>query len=158
MANVKKELVTKEYYDQLQAEYKNLIEVERPQVQEDIAFARQQGDLSENADYDAARNKQAEIEARIKDLEYILSNAEIINVKQSKNKVTATSTVVVYDTEDKCDYTYTLVGTIGSNPEQGKITINSSLGSALLGKSVGDKVEVVCGDGSTYEVMVKEIK
>ena len=63
MANIKKQVVTKEYFEELQAEYRRLLDVERPQVLEELAAARAQGDLSENADYDAARNKQAEIEA-----------------------------------------------------------------------------------------------
>ena len=158
MVQSKKEVVTQEYYDELQAEYRRLIDVERPQVLEELATARAQGDLSENADYDAARNKQAEIEARIRDLEFTLSNIEIAASKGSKNRVSATSTVVVYDTVDECEYTYILVGSIGSNPEQGKITTESSLGSALLGKEVGNEVEVICGDGSSYKVIIKEIK
>lgn len=161
MAIVKKEVVTKEYYDQLQAEYRHLIDVERPLVLEELAIAKAQGDLSENADYDAARNKQAEIEARIKDLEFTLNNVEIASEKPSKvktNKVSATCTVVVYDTVDECDYTYQLVGSIGGDPFSGKITTESSLGAALLGKSVNDEVEVVCADGSSYKVIIKEIK
>ena len=90
MANIKKEVVTKEYYEQLQAQYRHLIDVERPQVLEELATARAQGDLSENADYDAARNKQAIIEGQIRDLEFTLSNIEVADVKASKNKITAT--------------------------------------------------------------------
>ena len=158
MASVKKQVVTKEYYEELQAQYRQLIDVERPQVLEELAVARAQGDLSENADYDAARNKQAEIEARIKDLEFTLNNVEIASEKTSKNKITATSTVVVYDLSDECEYTYQLVGSIGGDPEKGKITTESSLGAALLGKEVGNEVEVICGDGSSYKVVVREIK
>ena len=160
MAAIKKEVVTKEYYEELQSQYRKLIDVERPQVLEELATARAQGDLSENADYDAARNKQAEIEARIRDLEFTLSNIEVAsgNQKSAKNKVTATSVVVLFDEEDQAEYTYTLVGSIGSNPEQGKITTESSLGSALLGKEIGNEVEVICGDGSSYKVIIRDIK
>lgn len=158
MANIKKEVVTKEYYEQLQAQYRHLIDVERPQVLEELATARAQGDLSENADYDAARNKQAIIEGQIRDLEFTLSNIEVADVKASKNKITATSAVVVYDYVDEEEYTYQLVGSIGSDPASGKITTESSLGAALLGKEVGDEIEVICGDGSSYKVLVKEIK
>ena len=160
MAAIKKEVVTKEYYEELQSQYGKLIDVERPQVLEELATARAQGDLSENADYDAARNKQAEIEARIRDLEFTLSNIEVAsgNQKSAKNKVTATSVVVLFDEEDQAEYTYTLVGSIGSNPEQGKITTESSLGSALLGKEIGSEVEVICGDGSSYKVIIRDIK
>ena len=158
MANIKKEVVTKEYFEQLQAQYRHLIDVERPQVLEELATARAQGDLSENADYDAARNKQAEIEAKIRDLEFTLNNIEVASDKVSKNKITATSTVVVFDVDEQEEITYQLVGSIGSDPERGKITTESSLGSALLGKEVGNEVEVICGDGSSYKVIVREIK
>jgi len=158
MAAAKKQVVTKEYFESLEKEYRHLIDIDRPQVIAEVAEARSQGDLSENADYDAARNKQAEIEARIKDLEYLLNNLEIDNSKGSKNKVTATSTVVLYDTVDECDYTYQLVGSAGGNPLESKITTESSLGAAILGKEVGSEVEVICGDGSSYKVVIKEIK
>ena len=158
MATIKKEVVTKEYYEELQARYRHLIDVERPQVLEELATARSQGDLSENADYDAARNKQAEIEARIRDLEFTLNNIEVATEKASKNKITATSKVRYYDCEEEEEFTIQLVGSIGSDPVNGKITTESSLGAALLGKEVGDEIEVICGDGSAYKVIVKEIK
>ena len=72
MANIKKEVVTKEYYDELKAQYRELIDVLRPQVLEELATARSQGDLSENADYDAARAEQAQVEGRIQELEKIM--------------------------------------------------------------------------------------
>ena len=78
--------------------------------------------------------------------------------KSSKNKITATSTVVVFDVDEQEEITYQLVGSIGSDPEKGKITTESSLGAALLGKEVGNEVEVICGDGSSYKVIVREIK
>ena len=158
MAQIKKEVVTKEYFEELQAKYRHLIDIDRPQVLEELAAARSQGDLSENADYDAARNKQAEIEAKIRDLEFTLNNIEVASDKVSKNKITATSTVVVFDVDEQEEITYQLVGSIGSDPERGKITTESSLGSALLGKEVGNEVEVICGDGSSYKVIVREIK
>ena len=158
MANIKKQVVTKEYFEELQAEYRRLLDVERPQVLEELAAARAQGDLSENADYDAARNKQAEIEAKIRDLEFTLNNIEVASERTSKNKITATSTVTFFDTAEQEDFTFQLVGSIGSDPERGRITTESSLGAALLGKEVGDEVEVICGDGSSYTVIIKEIK
>ena len=157
MATIKKELVTKEYFEELQATYRHLIDVERPQVLEELATARSQGDLSENADYDAARNKQAEIEARIRDLEFTLSNIEVASERVSKNKITATSKVTYYDHDDEEEYTIQLVGSIGSDPVNGKITTESSLGAALLGKEVGDEIEVICGDGSAYKIVVRKI-
>lgn len=160
MAILKKEEVTKEYYDKLNEEYRRLLDVERPQVQEELAAAKQQGDLSENADYDVARDKQAAIESRIQELESILKNVQVATTKKVKtklSKITSFCTVVVYDTVDECDYTYHLIGDQGGDPQLGKITVASSLGSALLGKSVDDEVEVVCADGSSYKVIVKEI-
>ena len=150
--------VTKEGLEALKNELRYLIDVERPQVLEELATARSQGDLSENADYDAARNKQAEIEARIRDLEFTLGNIEVATEKASKNKITATSKVKYYDCDDEEEYLVQLVGSIGSDPTNGKITTESSLGAALLGKEVGDEIEVICGDGSSYKVIVREIQ
>ena len=149
--------LTKEGYEEQLKKYTELKEAERKNI---IALqdARSQGDLSENADYDAARNKQAEIEAKIRDLEFTLNNIEVASEKASKNKITATSTVTFFDTAEQEDYTFQLVGSIGSDPEKGRITTESSLGAALLGREVGDEVEVICGDGSSYTVIIKEIK
>lgn len=157
MANAKKEIVTQEYFEELNKEYRHLLDVERPQVLEELAAARSQGDLSENADYDAARNKQSEIEARISDLEATLANIEVASNKASKNRITATSKVTFYDVNDDETYTYQLVGSIGADPAKGKITTESSLGSALLGKSVGDEVDIICGDGSSYKIIIRGI-
>lgn len=158
MANIKKEVVTQEYYDQLNAQYRHLLDVERPQVLQELAEARSQGDLSENADYDAARNKQAEIEAKIREIEYTLNNIEVAHEKDSKNRVTATSTVTIYDEEEAEEFTYQLVGSIGSDPNSFKITTESPLGSALLGHKLHDEVEIICGDGTSYKVKIIDIK
>ena len=155
---MKKFLLTQEGKEKLEKEYQHYVEILRPNVIRELSEARAQGDLSENADYDAARNKQAEIEARIRDLEFTLNNVEVASEKSSKNKITATSTVVYYDTDDEEEYTIQLVGSIGSDPEKGKITTESSLGAAILGKEVGNEVEVICGDGSSYKVIIREIK
>ena len=151
-------ILTAEGYLALEEELNDLKTNKRPAVIKALKEARAQGDLSENADYDAARNKQAEIEATIRELEYTLNNIEVASEKVSKNKITATSTVVIYDLADEEEYTFQLVGSIGSDPERGKITTESSLGAALLGKEVGNEVEVICGDGSSYKVIVREIK
>ena len=150
--------LTNEGFLEIEEELNHLKEVKRPEIIKALKDARALGDLSENADYDAARNKQAIIEGQIRDLEFTLSNIEVADVKASKNKITATSAVVVYDYADEEEYTYQLVGSIGSDPASGKITTESSLGAALLGKEVGDEIEVICGDGSSYKVLVKEIK
>ena len=150
--------LTQEGLANLQEELKHLTEVARVENIRALQEARAQGDLSENADYDAARNKQAEIEARIRDLEFTLGNIEVATEKASKNKITATSKVKYYDCDDEEEYLVQLVGSIGSDPTNGKITTESSLGAALLGKEVGDEIEVICGDGSSYKVIVREIQ
>ena len=92
--NEKKEIiVSKEYYEERQKEYRRLLDVERPKVLDDLNAARAMGDLSENADYDAARNKQAEIEARITELEFLLDNAKIIE-SEGKGKTINISSIV----------------------------------------------------------------
>ena len=160
MANVKSDkiTITQENFDDLQKQLRYLLDVERPQNQEELALARSQGDLSENADYDAARNKQAEIEANITRIQSILDNCVIAEEKDSKNKITATSTVTIYDEEEGEEITYTLVGSITPNPAENKITTESALGAAILGKEKGDEVEIICGDGSSYKVIIRDIK
>ena len=82
----------------------------------------------------------------------------ILSLIPVKNKITATSKVRYYDADEDEEFTVQLVGSIGSDPTNGKITTESSLGAALLGKEVGDEIEVICGDGSSYKVIVKEIQ
>lgn len=138
MATEKIEL-TKEGEAKLNKELRHLIDVERPEVLEQLAAARAQGDLSENADYDAARNKQAEVEARIKEIENILANAKIIDEKTKVSKLVALgSTVEIKDLSDNTKATYTIVGTVEANPTKGLISNVSPLGKAIIGKKVGD--------------------
>lgn len=138
MATEKIEL-TKEGEAKLTKELRHLIDVERPEVLDQLAAARAQGDLSENADYDAARNKQAEVEARIKEIENILANAKIIDEKQKVSKLVALgSTVEIRDLSDNTTATYTIVGTVEANPTKGLISNVSPLGKAIVGKKVGD--------------------
>jgi len=139
MATEKIEL-TKEGEAKLTKELRHLIDIDRPEYLEQLAAARAQGDLSENADYDAARNKQAEVEARIKDIENILANAKIIDEKgKANNKVVALgSTVEVKDLSDNTVAEYTIVGTVEANPIKGLISNVSPLGKAIVGKHIGD--------------------
>ena len=135
MATEKIEL-TKEGEAKLTKELRHLIDIDRP---EQLAAARAQGDLSENADYDAARNKQAEVEARIKEIENILANAKIIDEKKQASKLVALgSTVEIKDLSDNTKATYTIVGTVEANPTKGLISNVSPLGKAIVGKKVGD--------------------
>lgn len=138
MATEKIEL-TKEGEAKLTKELRHLIDIDRPEVLDQLAAARAQGDLSENADYDAARNKQAEVEARIKEIEDILANAKIIDEKKQTSKlVTLGSTVEIKDLSDNTKATYTIVGTVEANPTKGLISNVSPLGKAIVGKKVGD--------------------
>lgn len=142
MASEKTKL-TKEGYDQLEKELRNLIDVVREDVKKQLAEARAQGDLSENADYDAARGRQAEVEGRIQQIEAILANCEIIVEKKGDGKkVGLGSTVEIEYIELHRTATYTIVGTIESDPFSGKISNASPLGEAIIGKKEGDIVEV----------------
>ena len=151
--------LTKEGKERLEAEYRELIEVTRDEVKKQLAEARAQGDLSENADYDAARNRQAQVEARIKEIENILANAEIIEEdnKKKKGKVGFGSKVTIKFLANGKEATYLIVGTVESNPFNNKISGDSPLGAALLGKSVGDIVEVKVKDKVPYQVEIVKI-
>jgi transcription elongation factor GreA len=134
--------LTKAGYKKLEEELRYLIDVARDEVKRELAEARAQGDLSENADYDAARGKQAEVEARIKEIEATLNNAEILEENSKSNKVGLGSTVTVKFIEKNEEKTYMIVGSIESNPFEGKISSSCALGEAILGKLVGDIIEV----------------
>ena len=116
-----------------------------------------QGDLSENADYDAAREAQARTEARIKEIENILENAKIIKVTSSDDKVNIGKTVKINFVEKKKEATYKLVGTIEANPTLNMISIESPVGKAIIGLSVGEKVQVRLENGKMFHVEVLEI-
>ena len=154
MATEKIEL-TKEGEAKLTKELRHLIDIDRPEVLDQLAAARAQGDLSENADYDAARNKQAEVEARIKEIENILANAKIIEEKKQTSKLVALgSTVEIKDLSDNTKATYTIVGTVESNPALGFVSNVSPLGKAIIGKRVGD----VCTVKVAQEYQVEIVK
>lgn len=143
----------------LEEELDTLIHVTREEVKKQIAEAKAQGDLSENADYAAARERQSKVEGRIKDLKVILDNAEVIENKASKNtaKVGIGHKVTITFLTDNRVETYKLVGTVESNPFNKYISTESPLGAALLGKSRGDVVEVKGGRGLTHSVRIEDI-
>ena len=149
--------LTKAGYKKLEDELRQLISVTREEVKVQLAEARAQGDLSENADYDAARNKQAEVEARIKQIENILNNCEIIDegASKNKNKVSLGSTVTIRNLDTNKEESYMIVGTVESDPFNGKISNSCTLGEAIIGKSVGDIVEVKAI--KTYKVEIVKI-
>ena len=153
--------LTKAGYEELERELRTLIDVTREEVKRQLAEARAQGDLSENADYDAARNRQAEVEGRIKQIEDILSNYEIIDLDEEKaskkktNKVGLGSTVTIRFVDNGKEAKYMIVGTVESDPFNFKISNASPLGESLIGKSVGDIVEVKAK--KTYKVEIVKV-
>jgi len=142
-------------YARLTEELKHLKSVERPNVIRAIAEAREHGDLSENAEYHAARERQSFIEGRVMELEDKLSRAEIIDVSKlsgSTVKFGATVTLVDEDTEEQVEYQ--IVGADESDISKGLLSVTAPLARALIGKSVGDSVEVVTPRGSkSYEIV-----
>ncbi len=149
--------LTKEGVEKLRAELEELKDVKRPEVVRQLQEARAQGDLSENADYDAAREAQAQTEGRIKEIENILDNYKIIRVTSNDDKVNIGKTIKIKFIERKKEATYKLVGTIEANPAQNLISIESPVGKAVLGTSVGDTVSVRLENGNTFHVEVLEI-
>ena len=153
-----KQKLTQAGYNKLNEELRDLIDNKREEVKVQLAEARAQGDLSENADYDAARNKQAEIEARIKEIENILHNADIISSSKGSNKVALGSTVTLRFIEKGKEETYKIVGTIEADPFNGLISNACPLGEAIVGKGVGDVVEVKSAVTYKVEILKIEIK
>lgn len=135
--------ITKKGYDALRAELDRLKKVERPKVIGDIAEARSHGDLSENAEYDAAKERQGFIESRIKELEGKLADARIIEIaNRTSETIVFGATVVVIESESQQKKQYMLVGQDEADLKDGKISVQSPVGRALIGKRVGDFVEV----------------
>ena len=137
--------LTKKGKKELEEEYQNLINVVRDEVKQQLAEARAQGDLSENADYDAARDRQAQVESRIIEIENILANSIIIDEEGSKrkgNKVALGTTVTIKFLNTGKEEKYMIVGTVESDPFNHKISNQCALGVALIGKGLGDIVEV----------------
>ncbi|HYH38095.1 MAG TPA: transcription elongation factor GreA [Azospirillum sp.] len=147
-------------YDRLQEELKHLKVVERPAVIKAIAEAREHGDLSENAEYHAARERQSFIEGRVAELEDKISRAEVIDpAKLSGDTVKFGATVTLADEDTDQEITYQIVGSEESDIKNGFLSITSPLARALIGKSVGDSVEVPTPGGSKlYEIVTLAFK
>ena len=140
----------------LQEELKALKSVERPAVIHAIAAAREHGDLSENAEYHAARERQSFIEGRISELEEITKRAEIIDLsKLSGETVRFGATVQLADEESDDEVSYQVVGEFEADIKEGRISISSPLGRALIGRQVGDSVEFESPRGTRYFEVVK---
>ena len=152
----KKIYLTEEGYEELKNELNELINVKRPENIQAIKEARALGDLSENADYDAAKNDQAEIEGRIKKIEKMLENVEIIEKTSSDTVGLGTTVSIKYCDDDETDE-YKIVGSQEADPFMSKISNESPIAKAILNKKVGDVVEVESPNGS-YKIEIIDIK
>lgn len=155
----KKNILTYAGLKQLEEELQDLKVVRRQEVAQKIREAREQGDLSENAEYDAAKDEQRDIELRIEELEKILKNAEVVVEDEiDLDKVSIGCLVKVYDCEYEEELEFQLVGSTEANSLQGKISNESPVGRALIGSSVGELVSVEMPNGSTAQYRVIEIQ
>lgn len=156
----KKAILTKEGLSAIQEELRLLKEVRRVEVAEKLKEAISYGDLSENSEYDDARNEQAQIEIKIVELEDILKNHEIVDEKKAAKKqsgVIVGSAVTIKSSETGKQEVYKIVGTTESDILENKISNESPIGKALIGKSVGDKISGPSGSG-TFEFEIVDIK
>lgn len=148
MAKAKQMLYTQEGYDALVEELNYLKNIRREEIKNDIAVARSFGDLSENAEYDEARNEQAKVEARIKDLEELIANAVIVDESKIDTSIVSVgSTVKVMDYDLDMEVEYTLVGSNEADPASGKISDQSPIGRALIGARAGQEISVLTPGG-----------
>ncbi len=148
--------ITKQGLEDLKAELERLKTVDRMKNLEALKEARAQGDLSENADYDAARDEQAQIEARIKEIEGILKNYEII--KKSRSKVISIGKTVVLKVEDLDEETYTIVGSLEADPLKNRISNESPIGRGIIGLKKGSTVTIKTETGRNVEVTIIDVK
>lgn len=153
----KKTLLTQEGYDNLQNELQDLKVNQRKEIAQKIKEAREQGDLSENAEYDAAKDEQRDIEARIEEIEALLKNVEVVsNENVDKDKISIGCTVKILDVEYDEELTYQIVGSTEANSLKGKISNESPVGMALIGAKIGDTVSVETEAG-TFQYKVLDI-
>ena len=152
---VEKKILTYAGLRALEDELENLKVVRRKEVAVKIREAREQGDLSENAEYDAAKDEQRDIETRIEEIEKILKHAEVVVEDEvDLDKISVGCTVVLYDKEFEEEVEYKIVGSTEANSLAGKISNESPLGKALMGRKVGDNIEVNAQAGVIeYEVL-----
>ena len=155
MAETKKNILTYDGLKKLENELEDLKVVKRKEVAQKIKEAREQGDLSENAEYDAAKYEQREIEARIEELEQILKNADVVDEAEiDLEKINVGCKVKLHDVEFDEELEFSIVGSTEANSLLGKISNESPLGMALIGKKVGEVVEVEAPSGvMQYKVL-----
>ncbi|MEM7190707.1 MAG: transcription elongation factor GreA [Pseudomonadota bacterium] len=147
--------MTKQGYESLNAELKELKEETRPAVIKAIAEAREHGDLSENAEYHAAREKQSFVEGRIQELEGLVSRADVIDpAKMSGDTIRFGATVEIVDEDTDEEKSYQIVGEAEADIDNGRLNMKSPLARGLIGKEVGDSVEInTPGGGKSYEIL-----
>ena len=147
-------------FEVLEEELKRLKSIDRPEVIKAIGTAREHGDLSENAEYHAARDRQSFIEGRVAELEDVISRADVIDPKSMSGKIIrfgATIRLIDEDTDEKS--TFQIVGSHESDIEKGKLSVTSPLARAVIGKSSGDSAEVnTPGGGKSYEILKVQYK
>jgi transcription elongation factor GreA len=143
--------ITRAGYDALNAELKAMKETERPAIIQAIAEARAHGDLSENAEYHSAKERQGLIEARIKELESLISRADVIDPsKMSGSTIRFGATVELVDEDTDAESTYQIVGEPEADIAAGRLNMRSPLARALIGKAEGDSIEVTTPGGTRY--------
>lgn len=156
MAEAKKNILTPDGLKALEDELQELKVVRRKEIAQKIKEAREQGDLSENAEYDAAKDEQRDIEARIDELEKILKNVEVVVEEEvDLEKINVGCTVLVHDDEYDEEIEFKIVGSTEANSLQGKISNESPVGQALMGKKVGDVVDVETPAGNIRYTVLK---
>ena len=146
---MEKEPVTTQGIEEIKKELEKLKNIKRPKIVQAIAEARGHGDLKENAEYHAAKEQQGFVEAKIKEIEYALSNAQVIDVKDipETGRVVFGSTIDLYDIGNDKSIIYKIVGNLESDPEKGLISIQTPIAQGLLGKNEGDKVLISTPSG-----------
>ena len=147
--------ITEEGLNKLKAELEQLVSVDRPSISRQIAEARDKGDLSENAEYDAAKEAQGLLEARIHKLEDLISHARIIDeTKIDTSSVQILTKVKIKNLKTNVTMEYTLVTETEANLKEGKIAVNTPIGKGILGKKIGDVVEIQVPSGKmTFEIL-----
>ena len=158
MAENTKQQYTKSGYQELVAELERRKTPDREKIREDIAIAKGFGDLSENAEYDAARTAQAENEARINELENLIENAIVVDENSLETGIISLGSVVIlHDMDDDEDITYSIVGSNEVDPLDNKISDLSPIGHAIMGKRAGDEVQVEVPNGSVLRFQVVDV-
>ena len=151
---MEKVAMTPEGLEELESEFRRLKFEERPAIIRAIAAAREHGDLSENAEYHAARERQSFVEGRITELEGVISCADVIDISKLSGEIARFGAkVILIDEDTDEEISYRIVGTYEADVEKGRLSVTSPLGQALMGKKIGDSVEVSTPRGiKSYEV------